>query len=210
MPIDQSVVAKYFPSLSPKQEKQFSLMGDVYAEWNAKINVVSRKYFDDFYIRHVLHSLSIAKFITFRDGAQIMDLGTGGGFPGIPLATLFPDVHFTLVDSIGKKIRVVNDVAERLELKNVIGIRSRSELVDGPFDFIVTRAVARSSKLYHWSKKQIANEHLHNIRNGIICQKGGDLEEELQELNRPYESTNIADYFEEDYFETKKLIYIPF
>lgn len=210
MQFDQSVVAKYFPDLSPTQEKQFSEIGDIYAEWNAKINVVSRKYFDDFYVRHVLHSLSIAKLITFKKGARVMDLGTGGGFPGIPLAIMFPEAHFTLVDSIGKKIRVVNDAASRLGLTNVTGIRSRSELVAGPFDFVVTRAVARSEKLYSWSKQQISKEHRHDLRNGIICQKGGDLDEELKELNRPYESFQVAAYFEEDYFETKKLIYIPF
>lgn len=210
MQFDQSVVVKYFPDLSETQQKQFSEIGTIYAEWNAKINVVSRKYFDDFYIRHVLHSLSIAKFISFKNGSSVMDLGTGGGFPGIPLAILFPEVHFTLVDSIGKKIRVVNDAAERLGLINVTGIQSRSENVAGPFDFIVTRAVARADKLYDWSKNQIAKEHKHEIRNGIVCQKGGDLDEELRELNRPYESIHVPDYFEEDYFETKKLIYIPF
>ncbi len=210
MEFDQSVVAKYFPDLTEIQEKQFSEIGTIYAEWNAKINVVSRKYFDDFYIRHVLHSLSIAKFITFKDGSRVMDLGTGGGFPGVPLAILFPEVEFTLVDSIGKKIRVVNDAASRLGLTNVTGIQSRSELIPGPFDFIVTRAVARSHKLYTWSKKQISTIHQHEIRNGIICQKGGDLDEELKELNRPYESIKVPDYFEEDYFETKKLIYMPF
>ena len=210
MQFDQSVVAKYFPSLSPTQEKQFSEIGHIYADWNAKINVVSRKYFDDFYVRHVLHSLSIAKFISFQPGAHVMDLGTGGGFPGIPLAILFPETTFTLVDSIGKKVRVVNDVAERLGLTNVTGIRSRSEQVEGTFDFVVTRAVARAWTLYDWTKKQMAAEHRHDIRNGIICQKGGDLKEELYELNRPYESVDVASYFEEDYFETKKLIYIPF
>lgn len=210
MELDQSVVAKYFPDLTPTQEKQFSEIGTIYAEWNAKINVVSRKYFDDFYIRHVLHSLSIARFISFKDGSRVMDLGTGGGFPGIPLAILFPEVHFTLTDSIGKKIRVVNDAASRLGLSNVTGIQSRSELVPGPFDFIVTRAVARAHKLYTWSKKQVSSEHRHEIRNGIICQKGGDLDEELRELNRPYESVNVAEYFEEEYFKTKKLIHIPF
>lgn len=210
MEFDQSVVAKYFPDLTQTQENQFSEIGAIYSEWNAKINVVSRKYFDDFYIRHVLHSLSIAKFISFEDGSRIMDLGTGGGFPGIPLAILFPEVHFTLVDSIGKKIRVVNDAASRLGLTNVNGIQSRSELVSGPFDFIITRAVARAHKLYTWSKKQISTEHHHDIRNGIICQKGGDLIEELRELNRPYESIPVSEYFDEDHFATKKLIYIPF
>ncbi|MDW3194745.1 MAG: 16S rRNA (guanine(527)-N(7))-methyltransferase RsmG [Cytophagales bacterium] len=210
MLFDQSVVARYFPNLSELQAKQFSEIGDIYADWNAKINVVSRKYFDDFYIRHVLHSLSIAKFITFKDGSRVMDLGTGGGFPGVPLAIMFPNVEFILIDSIGKKIRVVNDAAAQLGLTNVTGIQSRSEIIEGPFDFIVTRAVARSAKLYQWSKKQIATSHKHEIRNGIICQKGGDLDEELKELNRPYESVEVKAYFKEDYFRTKKLIYIPF
>lgn len=209
MQFDQSVVAKYFPDLSETQAKQFSKIGDIYLEWNAKINVVSRKYFDDIYIRHVLHSLSIAKFVSFKDGSRVMDLGTGGGFPGIPLAILFPEVHFTLVDSIGKKIMVVNDVASKLGITNVTGIQSRSELIPGSFDFIVTRAVARADKLYTWSKKQISSEHRHEMRNGIICQKGGDLNEELKELNRPYESINVHTYFEETYFKTKKIIYIP-
>ncbi len=210
MQFDQSVVARYFPNLSETQEKQFFEVGNMYAEWNAKINVVSRKYFDDFYLRHILHSLSIAKFISFKDGSKVMDLGTGGGFPGIPLAIMFPQVHFTLVDSIGKKIMVVNDVAQQMGLSNVTGIQSRSEIVKGPFDFVVTRAVARAEKIYSWSKKQISTEHRNEIRNGIICQKGGELDEELKELNRPYESIAIPQYFDEPYFKTKKLIYIPF
>lgn len=201
-------VLNYFCDLSTEQQKQFEAIADLYKDWNQKINVVSRKDIDEIYLRHVLHSLAIAKFVDFIPDSKVIDVGTGGGFPGIPLAILFPEVHFTLVDSIGKKIKVVNEVVEGLDLKNVTAINDRVENVDGHFDFIISRAVAAMPTFVHWVKGKIAKHSKHSLKNGIIYLKGGDLSEELQAY-RNVEVIPINDYFEEDFFSTKKIVYLP-
>lgn len=202
------LIRKYFPNLTPDQLEKFGKLEDLYKDWNLKINVVSRKDIDELYIRHVLHSLGIARLQKFKDGSRIMDVGTGGGFPGIPLAILFPEVQFTLVDSIGKKIKVVNEVSEGLGLTNVRTFNQRVEEIQEQFDFIVSRAVAAMPTFVHWTKGKIAKENKHDRRNGIIYLKGGDLEEELQAY-RTAEVYELSDYFEESFFETKKLVYLP-
>ncbi|MDO6473539.1 16S rRNA (guanine(527)-N(7))-methyltransferase RsmG [Maribacter sp. 1_MG-2023] len=202
------IIFENFPNLSENQKQEFRKLEELYKDWNQKINVVSRKDIDELYLRHVLHSLGIAKFIEFKDGASILDVGTGGGFPGIPLAILFPEVHFTLVDSIGKKIKVVNEVVEGLQLTNVTTINARVEEIPGKFDFIVSRAVAAMPTFVHWIKGKIKKESQHPIRNGILYLKGGDLNEELKDY-RTAEIYNLTDYFKEDFFETKKMVYLP-
>ncbi len=202
------IILKYFPDLSPEQLEKFEKLAEVYKDWNTKINVVSRKDVDEIYLRHVLHSLAIGKFIQFKTGSRIIDVGTGGGFPGIPLAILFPEVQFTLVDSIAKKIKVVNEVISALSLTNVNTINNRVENTKGQYDFIISRAVAAMPTFVHWTKSKIAKVSQHELRNGIIYLKGGDLTEELQ----PYKNVQIiplSDYFEEDFFETKKIVYLP-
>lgn len=202
-------ISFYFPNLSNEQRHQFQQLLPLYKEWNEKINVVSRKDIEELYERHILHSLAIAKFITFKEGSQLLDLGTGGGFPGIPLAILFPKCHFHCVDSIGKKITVVKKVAASLGLDNVSAAHERAEKVAGKFDFVLSRAVARTKKLFVWTHQKIANQHNHEIENGMILLKGGDLDEEMKEFGRPYQQTDLAAYFSEHFFETKKIIYIP-
>lgn len=202
------IVLKYFPNLSDAQKRQFLLLEALYKDWNIKINVVSRKDIDELYLRHVLHSLGIAKVQEFKAGSTILDVGTGGGFPGIPLAILFPEVHFTLVDSIGKKIKVVQEVLEGLELKNVIAINERVENLEERFDFIVSRAVAAMPTFVHWVKGKIKKESLHERRNGIFYLKGGDLKEELKGY-KAIQIFELTDYFEEAFFETKKVVYLP-
>ncbi len=209
MPPGVELISSYFPDLSERQLSQLAQLQDLYSYWNQRINVISRKDIDQLYERHVLHSLAIAKFITFQPGAKILDIGTGGGFPGIPLAILFPSVAFNLVDSIGKKIKVVQEVSKALELQNVTGVHQRAESAEGPFDFVVTRAVARSAKLYQWCRHALAKESKHEKPNGIICLKGGDLTEELQELKRPSEVTPLKEFFNEEFFDTKVIVYIP-
>ena len=202
------IILKYFPDLNPDQIKSFEKLADVYKDWNTKINVVSRKDVDEIYLRHVLHSLAIGKFIQFKSGSKIIDVGTGGGFPGIPLAILFPEVQFTLVDSIAKKIKVVNEVVSALSLTNVTSINDRVEKTTGQYDFIISRAVAAMPTFVHWTKGKIAKVSKHDLKNGIIYLKGGDLTEEL----KPYktvEITPLTNYFEEDFFETKKIVYLP-
>jgi len=199
---------EYFPNLSKEQQSQFLLLEELYKDWNQKINVVSRKDIDELYLRHVLHSLGIAKIQEFNDGAEILDVGTGGGFPGIPLAILYPKVHFTLVDSIGKKIKVVDEVVQGLGITNVTTINSRVEEVSKQFDFIVSRAVAAMPTFVHWVKGKIKKESLHERRNGILYLKGGDLSEELQEY-RTAEIFQLSDYFKEDFFVTKSVVYLP-
>ncbi|GHM99469.1 ribosomal RNA small subunit methyltransferase G [Cytophagales bacterium WSM2-2] len=184
-------------------------MGALYKEWNEKINVVSRKDIENIYINHVLHSLGIAKVMQFNKGAQVMDVGTGGGFPGIPLAILFPETEFYLVDSIGKKITVVKEVASALNLKNVRAEQVRAEQVKQKFDFVVSRAVTRMKEFYRWVQNSIKPKSTHTLDNGILYLKGGDLDEELDELKRPYSLYNLPDYFKEDFFETKKVVYMP-
>jgi len=202
------LILKYFPELSDEQIQHFKQLEDLYKDWNLKINVVSRKDIDELYLRHVLHALAIAKVIQFKPGSEIMDVGTGGGFPGIPLAILFPEVHFHLVDSIGKKIKVVDEVVSGLGLTNVKTYHSRVEDIDKQFDFIVSRAVAVMPTFVHWVKGKIKKQSNHDLRNGILYLKGGDLSEELA----PYQTVqlfDIQDFFEEDFFETKKVVYLP-
>ncbi|WP_299535071.1 16S rRNA (guanine(527)-N(7))-methyltransferase RsmG [Ulvibacterium sp.] len=202
------IVFKYFPNLSETQQQRFLLLEELYKDWNMKINVVSRKDIDELYLRHVLHSLGIAKVQEFNNASSVLDVGTGGGFPGIPLAILFPEVHFTLVDSIGKKIKVVREVAEGLELKNVVAVNERVENLEERFDFIVSRAVAAMPTFVHWVKGKIKKESVHERRNGILYLKGGELDEELKGYNtaRIFE---LTDYFDEVFFETKKVVYLP-
>jgi 16S rRNA (guanine527-N7)-methyltransferase len=203
------LIKKYFPSISPAQLEQFEQLPVLYAEWNEKINVVSRKDIDNLMLHHVLHSLAIAKFIGFKDGTEILDVGTGGGFPGIPLAILFPNSQFTLIDSIGKKIKVVNGVAESLGLTNVVAIHGRAEDLDQDFEFIVSRAVTRLTPFYYWVHKKVSPNHFHTMRNGLICLKGGDLEEELAEFGKKHKLHELYEVFDEEFFETKKLVYVP-
>jgi 16S rRNA (guanine527-N7)-methyltransferase len=202
------LLLKYFPDLTENQKKQFSKLKDLYKEWNSQINVISRKDIDELYSRHVLHSLGIAKVIQFKAGTSIMDVGTGGGFPGIPLAILFPDCNFYLVDTIGKKIKVVNAVAENLELKNVEGVQKRAEKVKYEFDFIISRAVTYLPKFNNWVKGKFSNKSFNDLPNGLLYLKGGDLTEEIKKAGKPHQSFELNKYFSEDFFETKKVIYI--
>ena len=201
-------IVQHFPNLTELQLQQLNLIADLYADWNQKINVVSRKDIDEIYTRHVLHSLAIAKIQNFLPSAEVLDVGTGGGFPGIPLAILFPKTQFTLVDSIGKKIKVVNEVVEGLELKNVNTINDRVENINQQFDFIVSRAVAAMPTFTHWVKGKIKSDSKHERKNGILYLKGGDLTEELS----PYKNVEVYDLhtiFQEEFFLTKKLVYLP-
>ena len=201
------IILKYFPDLLEKQIKQFSQLQDLYNEWNSQINVISRKDMENLYLKHVLHSLAIAKVISFADGTKVLDVGTGGGFPGIPLAILFPNVEFLLVDSIGKKIKVVNEVANSIDLKNLRAEHKRAEQVTGQFDFVVSRAVTRMKVFQQWVRKRISTKQRNILFNGILYLKGGDLTEELRGIKN-VELYNIPDFFEEEFFETKKLVYI--
>lgn len=203
------IVKKYFPNLSEKQLEQFELLFPLYTEWNEKINVISRKDIDHLMLHHVLHSLAIAKIIDFRPGTEILDVGTGGGFPGIPLAILFPECQFLLVDSIGKKIKVVEEIAKALGLLNVQAKHARAEDIDQDFEFVVSRAVTRITPFYYWVRKKISPNHFHAMRNGILYLKGGDLTEELEEFEKKHKLFDISTYFEEDFFETKKVLYVP-
>ncbi len=208
MSMDVNIILKYFPEISEEQKQQFKKLEFLYKDWNMKINVVSRKDIDELYLRHVLHSLGIAKIHSFRSGSEVLDVGTGGGFPGIPLAILFPEVQFTLVDAIGKKIKVVQEVVDGLGITNVKAIRTRVEDLDVQFDFIVSRAVAAMPTFVRWVKGKIKKDSHHDIKNGILYLKGGDLSEELKD----YKTTQIFDltnFYEEDFFETKKVVYLP-
>ncbi|GFD72505.1 ribosomal RNA small subunit methyltransferase G [Tenacibaculum sp. KUL113] len=202
------LVKKYFDNLSETQLEQFSKLQELYEDWNLKINVVSRKDIDELYLRHVLHSLGIAKVMEFKAGTKVMDVGTGGGFPGIPLAILFPETQFHLVDSIGKKIKVVNEVTEGLGLQNVKTTHGRVEEVDDTYDFIVSRAVAQMETFHRWVKNKVHKKQNHALKNGILYLKGGDLTEEL--ANFPKATIyDLPDFFEEDFFETKKVVHLP-
>ena len=201
-------VFQYFPNLSDTQKARFEALGGLYQDWNAKINVVSRKDIDELYLRHVLHSLGIARVIQFRPGATVLDVGTGGGFPGIPLAILFPQTHFTLVDAIGKKIRVVEEVIEGLGLENAEARQTRVEQVDQQFDFIVSRAVAAMPTFVRWTEGKIKRESTHELANGILYLKGGDLSSELADFPQA-EITELSGFFKEPFFETKKVVYLP-
>ena len=203
------IILKYFPELNEKQIELFRLMESIYANWNEKINVISRKDFSEFYERHVLHSLGIAKFTTFKESSKVLDVGTGGGFPGIPLAILFPKVQFHLVDSIGKKIKVVHVVAESLGIKNVVAEQIRAEQLNGKYDFIVSRAVTRLPEFVKWIRKNISHKQKNALINGILYLKGGDLEEELKPFGKNIFVQNLSEYFDEEFFETKKLVHLP-
>lgn len=202
------LITHYFPEITPDQRDKFAALQELYKDWNSKINVVSRKDVEELYLRHVLHSLGIAKVQQFNPGANILDVGTGGGFPGIPLAILFPETNFRLVDSIGKKIKVVNEVSEGLGLTNVVTTNSRVEEIDGNFDFIVSRAVAAMPTFVHWVKGKIAKESKHELKNGILYLKGGDLTEELQDYPKAT-IYNLSDFYKEDFYETKKVVHLP-
>jgi 16S rRNA (guanine527-N7)-methyltransferase len=202
-------ILKYFKDLTPDQIKKFSKLEELYLDWNSKINVISRKDIGELYIRHVLHSLAIAKFIRFQGGTKIVDVGCGGGFPGIPLAIFFPEVQFSLVDSIGKKITVVNEVASALNLNNVKGINERAEKLNDHYDFIISRAVTAFPDFVSFTRKLISDKQKNALSNGIIYLKGGDFAEELKPFHKIVEVFNISDYFEESFFESKKIIYLP-
>lgn len=203
------LLLQYFPTLSETQKSQFDKLYGLYKEWNEKINVISRKDIDNLYINHILHSLGIAKVIAFKPGAKVLDVGTGGGFPGIPLAILFPETQFHLVDSIGKKITVVKNVATALGLKNVNAEQIRAEQLKGEYDFIVSRAVTRLKEFYGWVHRKVKKKSNHELYNGILYLKGGDLDEELAELKKPYQVFELSDFFKEDFFQTKKIVYVP-
>ncbi len=203
------LIFSYFPDLTDRQKEQFAQLRPLYEEWNAKINVVSRKDIDNLYLNHVLHSLGIARVTSFLPDADILDVGTGGGFPGIPLAILFPQAHFHLVDSIGKKITVVKNVADALGLENVRAEQLRAEQAKGEYDFIVSRAVTRLKEFYGWIHRKVKNQSVHNLYNGILYLKGGDLEEELAEMKKPHQVFDLSTVFNEPFFETKKVVYVP-
>ena len=201
---------RHFPDLTDEQIAQFEELLPLYKEWNEKINVISRKDMDNFYERHVLHSLAIAKVMKFKPKTKVLDVGTGGGFPGIPLAILFPKTQFHLVDSIGKKIKVVNEVAQALDLQNVEGTHARAEELKSEYDFVVSRAVTRLVKFYPWVKRKFTKRSSHKLKNGILYLKGGDLLEEMQESRLKKIATHkLSDHFESEFFETKKVIYVP-
>jgi len=201
------IISKYFEGLTAEQEHQFEALGALYEDWNAKINVISRKDIGNLYEHHVLHSLGIAKVISFKPGTKVMDLGSGGGFPGIPLAILFPEVKFHLIDSIGKKIRVATEISQSIGLKNVSFAHERAEEEKDKFDFVVSRAVMPLDDLVRLSKKNISKKQQNALPNGIICLKGGELQREISHLKDRSIFWNLSDYFDETYFETKKVVF---
>ncbi|WAC10507.1 16S rRNA (guanine(527)-N(7))-methyltransferase RsmG [Dyadobacter pollutisoli] len=203
------LIDKYFPDLTATQRDKFGQMEELYQFWNARVNVISRQDIDTLYERHVLHSLGIAKVQPFKSGTSVLDVGTGGGFPGIPLAIMFPDAQFHLVDSIGKKIRVVQEIAQALGLDNVRAEQTRAEKLDDSYEFVVSRAVTRMAPFVGWVKKNISRNSFHELRNGILYLKGGDLKEELSELREKARIYELSGFFNEEFFETKKVVYVP-
>ncbi|HEX3010017.1 MAG TPA: 16S rRNA (guanine(527)-N(7))-methyltransferase RsmG [Bacteroidales bacterium] len=203
------LILKYFPQLSETQKAQLSQLNELYRFWNSQINLISRKDIDNLYLHHILHSLSLVKVISFKDGANVMDVGTGGGFPGIPLAIMFPEVQFYLVDSIGKKIKVVKEVSAAIGLRNVSAEQTRVELIKDKFDFIVSRAVTTLPEFHGWIQGKVKKAKQHNVPNGLFYLKGGDLTEEIEPFKKKASVFSISDFFKEDYFETKKIIYLP-
>jgi 16S rRNA (guanine527-N7)-methyltransferase len=204
------IIGNYFPELDSQSLEKFNALFELYQHWNNQINVISRKDLENFYIRHVLHSLAIAKFIKFNKNASVLDVGTGGGFPGIPLAIFFKDVQFTLIDSIGKKIKVVKEVSNALELNNVKSFHMRAENMNDKFDFVVSRAVTHFSRFCPWVSSNIKDKSSHKLKNGIIYLKGGDLKEEINSISKKYNVTNqsIYELFKEEFFETKSIVYL--
>ncbi len=203
------MITELFPRLTPLQQQQLSRLYDLYQDWNAKINVISRRDIDYLYLRHVLHSMAIARYISFKPGTSILDIGTGGGFPGIPLAICFPECRFTLIDSIGKKIRVAAAVAHDIGLTNTLAVQRNAKEEKGKYDFIVSRAVMNARQLADMVRKNIASRQHNALPNGLICLKGGNLDEELSQLGCPYELVAISDYFKDPFFETKQILYVP-
>ena len=203
------IIKKYFPQLTPKQEEQFTALDALYHDWNAKINVISRKDIDNLYEHHILHSLAIAKRINFREGTNVLDFGTGGGFPGIPLAIFFPEANFKLIDGTGKKVRVAQEVADAIGLENVLPSHLRGEEEKGKFDFIVSRAVMPLPDLMKIVKKNIASDQHNVLPNGVIVLKGGNLDEELKPYKNIAEKTELSQWFDEEWFKEKYLIYVP-
>lgn len=204
-----SILLTYFPDLTETQKQQFAALQGLYEHWNAQINVISRKDIDLLYERHVLHSLGIAKVMHFKPKTNILDVGCGGGFPGIPLAILFPECTFYLVDSIGKKIKVVNEVATAIGLKNLKAEHKRAEEVNEKFEFVVSRAVAETSSIYRWVQNKISKKQFNDLPNGLLLLKGGDLTEELTEFKKRVVVYDLKDSFKEEFFETKKVVYLP-
>ena len=203
------LIQSYFPDLNEAQLAQFDQLQELYDDWNSKINVISRKDMKHFYLHHVLHSLGIVKVMPFVPDTKILDIGTGGGFPGIPLAIMFPETHFHLVDSIGKKITVVKDVVKQLKLTNVEAQQARAEELVRKYDFVISRAVTRMATFYPWVKNKIRKEDINEYPNGILYLKGGEVDEELEELGKSYVVYHLEDYFKEEFFETKKVIFMP-
>ena len=203
------IILKYFPNLTEKQIELFKQLEPLYADWNSKINVISRKDFSEFFERHVLHSLAIAKFTNFENSTRVLDVGTGGGFPGIPLAIFYPEVQFHLVDSIGKKIKVVKGVAEALGLENVKAEQVRAEQLKDKYDFVVSRAVTRLPEFVPWIKKNISKMNFNALPNGVIYLKGGDLTEEIKPFKKRIFLQDLSEYYEEDFFLTKKVLHLP-
>lgn len=202
-------ILKYFTDLTNKQKQQFAALFDLYKDWNEKINVISRKDIDNLYLHHVLHSLAIAKAVSFRPGTRILDFGTGGGFPGIPLAILFPETQFKMIDGTGKKIRVVNEVATAIGLGNVEAVHLRGEEEKGKYDFVVSRAVMPLPDLMKIVKKNVGKEQRNSLPNGVICLKGGNVEGEMRPFKKIAEATEITNWFDEDWFKEKFVIYVP-
>ena len=203
------IILKYFPKLTELQIKQFAALKDLYADWNSKINVISRKDIDNLYVNHILHSLAIAKFIDFKAGSSIIDMGTGGGFPGVPLAVMFPEVKFHLVDRIGKKLKVVDDIASKIGLKNVTTQHGDIKEVKGSFDFVVSRAVMDINELIPLVRRLVKRQCINAMPNGLICLKGGNLEGELHKVKSQALVEELSSYFNEEFFATKKVIYLP-